>query len=134
MSEYNDVEDEYEDEEFEGFQFEENEIPLDDVTAEDIKNMTDEQLKIWLDFQPFYCKWAVKVGKILGHLTNIKYIIRDAFMILIYKFVCTSFYRYIHIGMMISGAILYWFINFGQEGIQVVDDEDEHVIFHLPSI
>jgi len=131
MTEYNDLEDEYEDEKFEGFCFEEDEISLDDIP---IDEMTEEQLGIWLDTQPSYYRWATYVGKMLGHLTNIKYIISDFFIILFYKFICTSFYRYIHIGTMIVGVALYWFIMLGQEDVQVLDGEDEHIIFHLPSI
>ncbi len=46
----------------------------------------------------------------------------------------TLLYKYIHIGAMIIGAIIYWITVLGQEDIQILDGEDEHVIFHLPSI
>ena len=60
--------------------------------------------------------------------------VRDSMMILFYKFMKSLFYRYIYISFMIAGAILYWFIMFGQEDVKILDGEDEHVIFHLSSI
>ena len=47
MSEKNEFE--YEDEELEGFDYEDNQTPIEDIP---LKDMTEDQLKIWLDFKP----------------------------------------------------------------------------------
>ena len=111
-----------ENEEFEDEEFED--IPIDE--------MTDEQLEIWLDFQPFYFRWAKSIGIVWGFLSNIKNSIYDLILIVVYKFIMTSFYRYMHIGVMIFCAIIHWFFMFGQEDIKIIDGKDEHIIFHLP--
>ena len=119
---------EYEDKELEGFCFE------DDIKNMDINDVPDEQLEVWLDFQPFYYRWISNIGKIWGHADNIYHIIVDLFIIMFYKFASTTFYRNIFIAFMISGATLYWIIMFGQEDISVLDGDTEKVIFHLPSV
>ena len=124
--------DEYEKEELEGFHFEDDETPLYEIP---INEMTDEQLEIWLDFQPFYYRWLKYVGIAWGHLDNIRHIVYNFIWVMLYKFLRTSFYRHIHIGTMIVCASVYWTIMFGQEDIKIMDGKDEtKIIFHLPSI
>ena len=133
MSEYDEVDEQFEEEEFEGFSFEEDETPQE-ITDEDIINMSDEEFKIYLDTSPFHYRWANYLGMTLGFCSNIGSIVYNSFWILFYKFLSSQIYRYIHIAIMIIGALLYWITMFGQEDVQILDGEDEHVIFHLPSI
>lgn len=130
MSEYDEVDEQFEEEEFEGFQFEDD-TPQIDIPVED---MTSEQLGIWLESEPFINRLGVYLGICSGHIANIAIITKYCFIILYYKFMNSSFYRFIHIGTMIVGASLYWLTMFGQEDVQVLDGEDEHIIFHLPSV
>lgn len=121
-------EDEFGEEEFDGFIYE------DDVMNKSIEDMTDEEMDIWLKHQPFYYRIVNKIGKLIGYSIYLKEIIVYLLWILFYNIIKTSLYRNIYLFIAILGAILYWIFMFGSEGIQVLDAEDDHVIFELHNI
>lgn len=123
--------DEFEDEDFEGF-YEQDTVPIDEIP---VSEMTDEELKIWLDFQPFYYKWAHYFGKFIGVMADLKYIVLFSFEIILYKIFKSKLYRKSYTFILTIFAIMYWFFTFGSETVQVVvkdeNGNDKDVIFEL---